>query len=127
MLPLPEPTPAAPPSKKAARRSFNVALVAAQLHVQRDCEPLPFVKIEGRAAPGPFADNGSPKPSEIRRWTRFVARDMGNQFPDDSEAAREFAFRHSLSIANAFHRRLMRADVTAELTRLFDASKSLSK
>lgn len=39
----------------------------------------------------------------------------------------EFAFRYSLSIANAFDRRLMRADVTAELTRLFDASKSLSK
>jgi hypothetical protein len=83
---------------------------ADQLHVQPIASPCPSSRSKAGQLPGPFADNGSPKPSEIRRWTRFVARDRGNQFPDDSEAAMEFAFRHSLSIADAFHRRLMRAD-----------------
>jgi hypothetical protein len=49
---------------------------------------------------------------------RLVARDLGNRFPDSPEAAID-TFQHSLSIANAYHRRLVREDVVLELTRLF--------
>jgi hypothetical protein len=121
----------APPSKKAQRRAFASRLVETQLRIARetnssDAPPAPFVEIEGRTAPGPCTDSGSPKLAAIRRWTRLVAKDMARRFPDRQDAAIEFTFRQSLGIANAYHRRLLPADVVAMISAVFEANKPLS-
>jgi hypothetical protein len=98
-------------------------VVTVQRRVHSDCEPVPFIVIKGRVAPGPFSGDGKPPLCAIRHWTRLVARDVGNRFPDSSEEAMEFTFRNSLAIANAYQRQLVRGDVVAAITELFEQSK----
>jgi hypothetical protein len=69
--------------------------------------------------------------SAARHWCRRVAWEISAQVlassktasglspEDQSQAAELFAMRHKLSILLAFHRRLRRADVVAEILKLF--------
>ena len=45
------------------------------------------------------------------------------QTKSERDAATEFVLQHRLSIANEFHRRLVRGDVELELTRLLEQAK----
>jgi len=55
----------------------------------------------------------------------LIARDVGRGYQTDTErtAAEAFVREHRLSIANAFERKLVRKDVVAALTRLFEETR----
>jgi hypothetical protein len=57
----------------------------------------------------------------LGRWISVIAREVGKRFDTHSErsAAEAFVRSHRLSIANAFHRKLVRKDVAAELSALY--------
>lgn len=84
--------------------------------------PLPFVVIPGAIYPGEnsWAD-GKSRAAALNQWAARIAKEVGRQFDTQTEreAATAFAQSHRLSIVNAFARRLVRADVVAELTRLY--------
>jgi hypothetical protein len=54
-----------------------------------------------------------------------IAREVGRHYDTHTQrtAAEEFARSHRLSIANAFERKIIRADVVKALGELFEASK----
>ena len=51
-----------------------------------------------------------------------IAHEVSNHYDGaERKAAKEFARSHRLSIAHAFHRKLVRKDVVVELSRLYEA------
>ena len=61
----------------------------------------------------------------MNRSCAVIAKEVAKSYQTKSErdAATEFVLQHRLSIANEFHRRLVRGDVVLELTRLFEQAK----
>jgi hypothetical protein len=61
----------------------------------------------------------------IRKWLRLVARDAGRLFGEgsaDREHVADFVYRHRLSVAWAYHRRIRRADVVLAIA-LYEKAK----
>jgi len=57
----------------------------------------------------------------LNKWIGRIAKDVAQPHQTYSEraAVMEFVRSHRLSIAHAFHQRLVRGDVVLELTRLY--------
>src|ERR1700730_11895486 len=94
----------------------------------RDPIKMPFVHIDGTQVDvTPDQDQSADAvKARVRRWRSIVANEVRRAFPaesSDRKAAKDFAFSHSLSIANAFHRQIARTDVVAALVRLYKEQK----
>jgi hypothetical protein len=103
----------------------------ASIGTKRPSGPQPFIHIEGAVAtPPPGHEHTSPADkagfrAAVNKWLARIAREVGRAYSTktEREAAEKFARSHRLSIAHAFTRRLVRADVVRELARLFEQSK----
>jgi hypothetical protein len=110
------------------------------------CSPMPFVHIDGAVYPGePSWTDPKGRNAAFNRWVWVISKEVATlvapapvqpgqdglsgslpglprpyQTKTKQDAAAEFVRRHRLSIANAFERRIVRADVVAELARLFE-------
>jgi hypothetical protein len=61
----------------------------------------------------------------LGQWVEKIAKEVAVNYVTKTErdAAIDFVLGHRLSIANCFHRKLVRKDVVAELLLLFEPSK----
>ena len=59
----------------------------------------------------------------LSRWVAIIAHATGKQFPEGEEraGAKKFVLSHRLSIAYAFHRRIVRADVVAAFVIMYNS------
>jgi hypothetical protein len=115
----------APAAKKARSRrrpASTIAIPTADL--------FPAILIAGEPVPVELTQAyADPKAAEraARHWCRAIAWKIGTLVPEPQSCdAERFAMRHRLSIANAFHRRLRRADVIAWILELFAAQPNIS-
>lgn len=123
-----EPWGAAAATETDPRRTAAATESAAKTGSRDGKSPKPhaaFVTIEGEVCQGVDSwPDSKGRAGAIGRWFALVARDVGKSYTTTPErdAAIAFVQLHRLSIANAFSRRIIRADVVAELARLYRLS-----
>src|ERR1700730_16804385 len=80
--------------------------------------PLPFALIAGAVYPGDPSWTGPEGRRKAHNyWVWKIGREVESRYQTKAErdAAAEFVLRHRLSIANAFERKIIRADVVKAL------------
>jgi hypothetical protein len=109
--------PAAPVPKKPRRRlpASILAIAAADL--------FPAISIAGEPVPVEATKvypDAKAAERAARHWCRRIALEVAALVPEpQSQDAELFTMRHRLSITNAFHRRILRANVISSILGLF--------
>ena len=88
---------------------------------------MPFTLIPGEVSPHPVSwATSDERTAALGRWVSIIAREVARRFAPGPErlGVKTFVHSHRLTIASAFERRLVRRDVVAELTRLYQLNRA---
>ena len=83
---------------------------------------MPFILIAGEVSPRPVSwTTPDERHAALNRWIAIISTEVSRRLPPGPErvVAKDFVYSHRLSVANAFERRIVRADVVSELARLY--------